>query len=42
MTHTKKKMDATLGAKTALLPHMFLCIAYEIAQRLFPKNIGIL
>jgi ABC-type uncharacterized transport system fused permease/ATPase subunit len=30
------------GPKTALLPHLFLCFAYEIAQRLFPKNIGIL
>jgi hypothetical protein len=28
------------GVKFALLPHLHLLIAYEIAQRVFPKNIG--
>lgn len=30
------------GLQFALLPHMYLLCAYEVAQRLFPKNIGIL
>eukprot|EP00009_Paramoeba_aestuarina_P011277 CAMPEP_0201537962 /NCGR_PEP_ID=MMETSP0161_2-20130828/66245_1 /ASSEMBLY_ACC=CAM_ASM_000251 /TAXON_ID=180227 /ORGANISM="Neoparamoeba aestuarina, Strain SoJaBio B1-5/56/2" /LENGTH=453 /DNA_ID=CAMNT_0047944551 /DNA_START=507 /DNA_END=1865 /DNA_ORIENTATION=+ len=28
------------GGKMAFLPHLWLLVAYEIAQRIFPKNIG--
>ena len=28
------------GLKFALIPHVYLMLAYEVAQRLFPKNIG--
>jgi len=30
------------GWKLAILPHLYLLVAYEVAQRIFPKNIGIL
>ena len=28
------------GMRYAMLPHLYLLLAYEIAQRVFPKNIG--
>lgn len=30
----------TEGLRYAIVPHLYLIAAYEIAQRLFPKNIG--
>ena len=32
----------TEGLRYAIVPHLYLIAAYEIAQRLFPKNIGAL
>ena len=28
------------GAGYAMIPHIYLLLAYEVAQRVFPKNIG--
>jgi ABC-type uncharacterized transport system fused permease/ATPase subunit len=34
------QLIATRGVKFALLPHFYLLCAYEVAQKLFPKNIS--
>ncbi|KAJ9443975.1 ABC transporter D family member 1 [Diplonema papillatum] len=36
------KLIRTNGVAYAMIPHMYLLFAYEVAQRLFPKNIGLL
>ena len=36
------KMYSRHGVFQAMLPHLYLLLAYEVAQRLFPKNIGLL
>ena len=36
------KLYRSNGFYQAMLPHLYLVFAYEAAQRLFPKNIGIL
>eukprot|EP01063_Lacrimia_lanifica_P036441 TRINITY_DN7231_c0_g3_i1.p1 TRINITY_DN7231_c0_g3~~TRINITY_DN7231_c0_g3_i1.p1 ORF type:complete len:1372 (+),score=583.24 TRINITY_DN7231_c0_g3_i1:70-4116(+) len=36
------QLGRTSGWSRAALPHIYLLLAYEVAQRLFPKNIGIL
>eukprot|EP01064_Diplonema_japonicum_P038951 TRINITY_DN9638_c0_g1_i1.p1 TRINITY_DN9638_c0_g1~~TRINITY_DN9638_c0_g1_i1.p1 ORF type:complete len:1224 (+),score=388.39 TRINITY_DN9638_c0_g1_i1:499-4170(+) len=36
------KLAAGHGITHAMIPHIYLLLAYEIAQRIFPKNIGIL
>ena len=28
------------GAGYAMIPHIYLLLAYDVAQRVFPKNIG--
>jgi len=36
------KLARERGVRVAVLPHLYLMLAYEIAQRLFPKNLSTL